>query len=161
MKKALFPVCFVLLVFFVSTHCLQAAPPVPPEVKSFMLKFMKEMVTHNSTFSQAVAKVNDPGQMARAIDAYRESITPLITGMVALEEKYRDFFRAMDDQDEDAKSGDTEIDAAQEDFEKNAREFGATMMKILGMMDKPEVQAAMERLEQLMNRLEREEDDLD
>ncbi len=160
MKKTLFFVCLFMLFFF-TANCLQAAPPVPPEVKSFMLKFMKEMVANNRAFSSAVEKVNDPGQMARAIDAYRQSITPLIEGMVALEEKYRDFFQAMDDQDEDAKTGDPEIDAAQDVFEKNAREFGATMMKVMGMMDKPEVQAAMERLEQLMSRLDREDEDSD
>lgn len=160
MKKTQSVVCLFMLFFF-AANCLQAAPPVPPEVKSFMLKFMKEMVVNNRAFSSAVEKVNDPGQMARAIDAYRQSITPLIEGMVALEEKYRDFFRAMDDQDEDAKTGDPDIDAAQDVFEKNARDFGATMMKVMGMMDKPEVQAAMERLEQLMSRLDREDEDSD
>ena len=160
MKKKITLAC-LMIVFFLSGLNLAGTTPIPPEVKSYLLKFMNEMGKINSAFADSIEKINGPEEMALALDAYTDSVKPLVEGMVALQEKYSDFFRNMDKEDDEKVMEDADLEKARDVFEENAGKFSSSMLKIMSFLENPKVVAALERLQGLMNRLSPEENDED
>lgn len=133
--------------------------PIPPEVKSFTLRFLKDMGEANTDLVSALDRAERPEQMTRAIDAFTTRIEPLVDGMIAMEEKHREFFAAMSKKGDDESSGDAEIDRAMEEFEVTGGRIEASMSKLIPHLEDPGLQAALQRLQQLMERLTVEYED--
>jgi hypothetical protein len=155
-KLSVFIVLFSLVV---PALCLGQS--MPSEVKTFTLRFFKEMTSAQQTLSAAVSSAASPDQIASAIDAYTDSIEPLIDAQVALETKYPEFYASVNRMDDDdVLTGDAEIDKAQEQFDSAQNSFEEiAMTKIMRNYANPQVNAAMTRLQQVMSRMDIGDDD--
>jgi len=127
-----------------------AAQQIPPEVKSYVIKFFNEYGNATKTMADRVQKTDDPEQIAGALDKYVDTVAPLMKGMDDLQKKYKDFFESMEEE-ERQDSGDADIDKANAEFEKTQQGMMDAMQKIASHMEHPKVEAAMERLEKIMS----------
>ncbi len=99
---------------------------------------------------------------AAAINVYNDAIESLIEGQLALEKKYPDFYASFKRMDDDASSGDAEVDAAQKKFDSESDTFGETaILKIMQNYSDPKVKAAMTRMYQIMGSMDTGDDDDD
>lgn len=130
-----------------------AARPIPPEVKSYVIKFFNEYGGATQIMADRIQKTDDPVQIAGALDKYVDTVEVLMKGMADLQKKYKDFFDAMEE-DERQDSGDADIDRANAAFEKAQQGLISAMQKIASHMEHPKVEAAMERLGKIMDESE-------
>jgi len=152
-RSALF-LCILSAVLFSFLAPSLAARSIPPEVKSYVIKFFNEYGNATKSLADRVKATNDPVQIAGALDKYVDTIAPLMKGMDDLQKKYKDFFDAMEEDDRE-NSGDADIDRANAEFEKKQQEIMTAMQKISSHMEHPKVEAAMERLEKIMSEMDK------
>lgn len=151
LKKILATV--VLFALLVPALCF--GQKMPPEVKTYTLKFFQGMTAAQQTLSASVNAAKSPAQIAAAINAYNDALEPLIDGQVALEAKYPQYYASFNQSDDDQSSGDAEVDAAQKKFDATQESFENTAMaKIMQNYSKPEVNAAMTRMQEIMGRMD-------
>ncbi|GEM_PF-2701632 len=134
-----------------------AARPIPPEVKSYVIKFFNEYGNAAKNMADRVQKTDDPVVIAAALDKYVDAIAPLMKGMEDLRKKYKEFFDAMEEENRE-NSGDADIDRANAAFEKAQQGLMSAMQKIASHMEHPKVEAAMERLEEFMSNMDKSEE---
>ncbi len=158
MKKNLILIAFITGISLLSQLLLAVVPPIPPEVKAHMLKFIEQMSNHSEQFYLASEKAGSPEAMAKAIDGYHQGVRPLIEGLLKLKAKHAAFFAAADREDNKS-SGDKELDKANEAFEKRMEKLGLAMGKAVQWLDNPKVRAAMDRMQQTMNLLDDNDED--
>lgn len=143
----------IIFSLFAPMLCLGLA--MPPEVKTFTLKFFKEMAAAQQSLSKSVNSATSPDKIAAALNTYNDAIEPLINSQVALEAKYPEYYASFNRMDDEVSSGDAEVDAAQKKFDESQESFETTAMaKIMLNHTKPEVSNAMERMQQIMGRMD-------
>ncbi len=153
MKKTVWTLVATSCLLLTCQYLPAAVPPIPPEVKTHMLKFIMEMSKNTEAFYLASEKAGTPEAMAQAIDGYRQGVQPLIEGLLKLKAKYADFFKVADQSDQKS-SGDAELDKANEAFEKRMEKLGLSMAKAVQWMEHPKVKAAMENMQKTMSLLD-------
>jgi len=158
MKKSTLLIALLAGVSLFSQHLPAAVPPIPPEVKEHMLKFIEHMSSRSEQFYLAADKANTPEAMAQAIEEYHQGVRPLIEGVLKLKAKYLDFFNAAD-KEGNKSSGDADLDKANEAFEKRMEKLGLSMGKAMQWLDNPKVKAAMDKMQETMGLLDEEKEE--
>ncbi len=133
--------------------------PIPPEAKKFTLEFLQKLTTATASLAADLNQSTQPEQAAQAINTYSRKIEPLIVKFAETRKKYPDFFARMEALDEDAKTGDKEIDQAQEKFDAVNDTLDQAVMKIIPYLSHPEMQQALEKLDQTMSKMNPDQDD--
>ena len=110
---------------------------------------MNEFSAAMHTLASSVEKTGDPVQIAGALNSYTDTIEPLMKGMADLEKKYPEFFKEVKE-DDSYIGADPEMAKAEAEFSKTQGMIMSTIMKIVPHMEHPQVQAAMERMEKIM-----------
>ncbi len=134
----------------------EASLPIPPEVKDFTLRFMKAFGDASLSLAERLDSTEDPDEMARALNTYADAVEPLARGMADLEKKYPEFFENLD---EDEEILDPDMLKAEEAFDKTQERMEPSMMKVFHNIENPGIQAALERLEEVMSLMDGEIDD--
>lgn len=138
------------------------AQPIPPEVKSFSLKFFKEMGELNATLADEIGQASQASQVALAVETYTVKVEPLVEGMAALEKKYQNFFKEMQNREDEEGTGDAELDRALDEFEKISERLERAMLgSLIPYLEDEQVQANLIRLQQMMDRLSLQDEDED
>ncbi len=158
MNRAYLTLCLILtMLLIVTVHLTASVPPIPPEVKSHMMKFIEQMSKHAEMLYATSEKAATAEDMARALEVYHQNVRPLIEGVVKLKAKYADFFAAADNSNQET-SGDTELDKANEIFEKRMEKLGLVMGKAIQWMDNPKMKAALDKMQETMSLLDNPEE---
>lgn len=146
------------IVFFSCPSPALASKPIPPEIKSFIIKFSNQFGDAMEALTKVMDKAKTPEQMASALNSYSDKLEPLMADMATIEAKYPEFFEETDNEDDYYDDEDPDIEKATDRIDQKTEDMMESMVKILSHADHPEVKAALARLGEIMGEEDEEEE---